>query len=228
MKNIKKYISLTPFELCLWIFSVSVSLISYVLSPENGFLNFITSVIGVTAILFVAKGRLLGQILSAVFSLLYGYISLKYRYYGEFITYMGMTFPMAVLSIISWARNPYKDTGEVTVARVKKKSAAILVALTCAVTVFFYFIMRYLGTENLPVSTLSIATSFLAAGLTFLRSPYYALWYSLNDIVLVVLWVLAALTEPSYSIMVMCFVAFLANDLYAFFNWRRMRKRQAE
>lgn len=227
MKNIKKYISLTPFELCLWIFSVSVSLVSYLLSPQNGFLNFVTSVIGVTAILFVAKGRLLGQVLCAVFSLLYGYISLKYRYYGEFFTYVGMSFPMAVLAIISWARNPYKDSGEVTVARVKKKSAAILAVLAVLVTVLFYYIMKYLGTENLPVSTLSIATSFFAAGLTFLRSPYYALWYSLNDIVLVILWVLASFNDPSYIIMAVCFLAFLANDMYAFFNWRRMRQRQA-
>lgn len=228
MRNIKKYLSLTVFETILWAASVTVSVISYIFSPERGLLNFLASVIGVTAILFVAKGRLLGQILSAVFSLLYGYISLKYHYYGELITYMGMTFPMAVLSIISWARNPYKDTGEVTVAKVKKKSFLFLSLAGTIVTATFYFILGALNTENLIVSTISVATSFMACGLTFLRSPYYALWYSANDIILVILWTMAAFEDRSYIIMVICFAAFLANDLYAFFNWRRMKKRQAD
>ncbi|MBQ4066561.1 MAG: nicotinamide mononucleotide transporter [Clostridia bacterium] len=228
MGKLKKYLSLTPFEICLWVFSVTVSVVSYILSPENGLLNFIASVIGVTAILFIAKGRLLGQILSAVFSLLYGFISLKYAYYGELITYMGMTFPMAVLSIISWAKNPYKDTGEVTVARVSRRGLFILGALAVLVTAGFYFILSALDTRNLIVSTVSVTTSFVACGLTFLRSPYYALWYSANDVILIVLWGLAAINDSSYIIMVICFGAFLANDLYAFFNWRRMRKRQKE
>ena len=217
----------TKWELGLWLGSCTLILISYLMGAGGG-VGLVASLVGVTALIFYAKGNPVGQALMVVFCLLYAWISYSFRYYGELLTYMGMTFPMAVLSIISWARNPYKDTGEVAVAKVKKKSAAVLAALTCLVTVVFYYIMRYLGTENLPVSTMSIATSFLAAGLTFLRSPYYALWYCLNDIVLIVLWVLAAFNEPSYSIMVMCFVAFLANDLYAFFNWRRMRKRQAE
>ena len=228
LKGLKDQLSMTPFEICLWLFSSAVTVLSYVLSPEGGLINFLASFIGVTAILFVAKGRILGQILSIVFALLYGYVSLKYRYYGELITYMGMSLPMAVMSLISWVKNPYKDTAEVTVARVGKRKAAILAVLTALVTVAFYFILGALNTENLAVSTVSVATSFAAASLTFLRSPYYALWYSLNDVVLVVLWLLAAFEEPSYIIMVVCFATFLANDLYAFFNWRRMKKRQAE
>ena len=226
MKRIKEFCAFTPFEAALWIISVAVTVISYIISPEGGLLNFLASLIGVTAIMFVAKGRVAGQVLSCVFSLLYGYISLRYCYYGELITYMGMTFPMGLASVISWVRNPYKDTKEVEIAHISKKSVVWLSILTVAVTVAFYFILGALGTENLFVSTLSIATSFAASGLTFLRSPYYALMYSLNDIVLVVLWGLASLEEPSYIIMVICFATFLANDMYAFFNWKRMRRRQ--
>ncbi len=227
MKRIKNYFSFTPFEVGLWSFSALTTVISYIISPEGGLLNFIASFIGVTAIMFVAKGRVTGQVLSCIFALLYGYISLKYKYYGELITYIGMSFPMAFLSVISWVRNPYKETREVEIASVSKKAVAWLSLLTAAVTALFYFILGALGTENLFVSTLSVATSFAASALTFMRSPYYAVLYSLNDIVLVVLWALAALNEPSYVIMVICFATFLANDMYAFFNWRRMRKRQA-
>ena len=227
MKNIKKHLSLTPFEVGLWVFSVTVSLISYVLSPENGFLNFITSVIGVTAILFVAKGRLLGQILSAVFSLLYGYISLKYRYYGEFITYMGMTFPMAVLSLIQWLRHPYagkKD--EVEMDRLRPGEWRWIAAFAVAVTAVFFFLLRALGTANLIPGTVSVTTSFVASYLTYRRNPWLSVWYAANDVVLIVLWVLASLQDRSYLSVVMCFAVFLVNDLYCFISLRSMARKQ--
>ena len=72
-----------------------------------------------------------------------------------------------------------------------------------------------------------MTTSFVAAYLTFCRSPYYALAYACNDIVLIVLWVMASINEPKYISVVVCFIAFLFNDLYGFFNWNKMKRRQA-
>jgi hypothetical protein len=83
-----------------------------------------------------------------------------------------------------------------------------------------------MGNASLAVSTLSVSTSFLASALTFLRSPYYALAYAANDAVLIILWIIAAVGDLSCLSMVLCFVMFLANDLYGFFNWRRMEKMQ--
>ena len=105
---------------------------------------------------------------------------------------------------------------------------AILWSLTALVTFAFYFILRYFDTPNLVTSTVSIATSFSASALTMLRSPYYALAYAANDVVLIVLWTLATIADPAYLPMILCFVIFLANDLYGFFNWQRMQKRQEE
>jgi len=59
-----------------------------------------------------------------------------------------------------------------------------------------------------------------------MRNPWYALAYGANDVVLIVLWVLAALRDRSSLPMVFCFLMFLANDLYGYRNWRRMKRRQ--
>lgn len=226
MQKKTKVFGLTVFELCLWLTSCLVMVISYVVSPENGILNLFSSLFGVTALIFVAKGHIAGQILTIIFALLYGYISLEQRYYGEMITYCFMSAPMAVFSLISWIRHPYKKSNEVEISSLKKKQVIFLVTATIAVTIIFYFILSALDTANLLVSTISVTTSFLAASLTFFRSPYYALGYSANDIVLIVLWVLASVKDPSYIVMVACFVMFLFNDLYGFFNWKKMKKRQ--
>ena len=58
---------LTRFEWGLWITSLVVVAASFLLSPEGDMLNLATSLIGVTALIFLAKGMLLGQILSVVF-----------------------------------------------------------------------------------------------------------------------------------------------------------------
>ncbi len=98
--------------------------------------------------------------------------------------------------------------------------------LSAVVTLVFYFILGALGTANLLPSTLSVTTSFLAVCLTFRRSPYYAAAYAANDVVLVILWVTASLSDASYVSVAVCFAVFLANDIYGFISWSRMKKRQ--
>lgn len=219
---------LNKFEMCLWLTSLFVVLLSYVLSGFEGTANTLCSLIGVTALIFVAKGHVLGMVLCIVFAAFYGLISLHFRYYGELITYAGMTLPMDIFALISWIKNPYKDTHEVKVARMTKAQTAFMWLATLAVTVVFYFILSALSTPSLYVSTLSISTSFLAVALTYFRSPYYALAYAANDVVLIVLWTVASFADTSYIPMVMCFVMFLANDLYGLYNWKKMQKRQLD
>lgn len=227
--NIKEsFGALTHFEWGLWMVSVLVVVASFLLTPTPDYLTLAASLIGVTGLIFIAKGMILGQVCTIIFSLLYGIVSFLYAYYGEVLTYVFMTAPMAVVALISWARHPYKESAEVEVAHIGSRQVATLGVLTLAVTTLSYFLLGALGTANLLTSTLSVATSFLAVYLTYLRSPWYALGYALNDIVLIVLWVMATLDNPAYLPMIFCFVMFLANDIYGFVNWRRMMHRQQQ
>lgn len=223
---LRSFRDLTPGERRLWLCSLLVVTVSFIVSGGGDWLSAIASLIGVTALIFVAKGYVLGQVLTVVFAVFYGVISFFFHYYGEMITYLCMTAPMAVMAIVSWLRNPYKGTKEVAVQDVSRRQALVMCLWTVVVTAAFYFILRALGNARLAVSTLSVTTSFLASYLTWLRSPWYALAYAANDVVLIVLWILAALTDFSCLPMVFCFVMFFANDLYGFFNWQRMRARQ--
>lgn len=219
-------ISLTRFELLLWLTSLAVIAGTYWGFQSGDWLSLTASLIGVTALIFIAKGHALGQVLTIVFAVFYGVISWGFRYYGEVITYLGMSAPMAAVALVTWLRHPYQDSAEVTVRRMTGRQWAVMLLLTALTTGAFYFVLRALGNAALVVSTVSITTSFLASYLTAMRSPYYALAYAANDIVLIVLWVIAALTDVSSVPMVACFVMFFANDLYGFVSWKRMEKRQ--
>ena len=225
MKN-QFRVSLTRFEWALWMASVAVVAGTYIGFQAGDALSLIASLIGVTALIFVAKGHVLGQLLTIVFAVFYGVISWELRYYGEVITYLCMTAPMALLALITWLRNPYKGTQEVAVRRLTGRQWAVLTLLTLLVTGAFYVILKAMDNAALIVSTVSVTTSFLASALTALRSPYYALAYAANDLVLIVLWVIAALADPASVPMAACFVMFFCNDMYGFLNWRRMEKQQ--
>jgi nicotinamide mononucleotide transporter PnuC len=227
MRKLIQYFSVG--EWLLWSGSCLAILVCFFLFGGSDTLTLIASLIGVTSLILCAKGNPAGQVLMILFSLLYGYISLTFAYYGEMITYLGMTAPMALFSLISWLRHPYKgQKSQVQVAAMRPRDWLLALVLTLAVTVAFYFILRALGTTNLLPGTLSVATSFLAAYLTWRRSPYFALIYAANDVVLLVLWTLACFSDVSYISVVVCFAAFLVNDLYGFISWRHMQKRQRE
>lgn len=226
MRSLWRYFSVG--EKLLWAGSVLAILVFFFLFDGSDVLTLIASLIGVTSLIFCAKGNPIGQVLMILFSLLYGIISLSFAYYGEMITYLGMTAPMALFSLISWLRHPFKgQKSQVQVAVMRGRDWLIALLLTLLVTAVFYFILRALGTANLLPSTVSVTTSFLAAYLTWRRSPYFALVYAANDVVLLVLWTMASFHDLSYVSVVVCFAAFLINDLYGFLCWRRMQKKQS-
>ena len=226
MRKLINYFS--TLEITLWCSSVFLIVSSFVAFDRTNFLTLVASLIGVTSLIFNAKGNPIGQLLMVIFSLLYGIISYTFSYYGEMITYLGMTMPMAVFALISWLRNPYEgNKAEVKVNTISRAENILMWIATIIVTVIFYFILAHFNTANIIPSTISVTTSFLAVYLTFRRSPYFALAYAANDIVLIILWVLASIENIKYVSVVVCFVAFLFNDIYGYISWQKMKGRQS-
>lgn len=225
-KPIKRYF--TKSEIAIWCSSVVFILLSFFVFDRANYFTLTASLIGVTSLIFNAKGNPFGQLLMIVFSILYGMISFTFSYYGEMITYLGMTAPMAFFALVSWLKNPYNgNKAEVKINRLKHGEILFMILLTAAVTVLFYFILAAFRTANLVASTLSVTTSFLAVYLTLRRSAFYAVWYAANDMVLIFLWAAAA-SDQSYFSVVICFTVFLLNDIYGFISWSKMRKRQED
>ncbi len=216
-------------EIALWSSSAALIAIFFLIFDRESYFTLAASLIGVTSLIFNAKGNPFGPFLMVIFSVLYGIISYTFAYYGEMITYLGMTAPMSGFAVVSWLRHPYGGSkAEVKVNQISAGEAVFMGALTVLVTGVFYFVLKAFHTANLFFSTLSVSTSFLAVYLTFRRSPFHALAYAANDVILIILWILAALSEASYLSVVICFAVFLVNDFYGFIRWSERRKRQTE
>ena len=199
--------------------------VSFIAVGSDEWLTVITSLLGATALIFVGKGDAIGQFLTIVFAVLYAIISYQFRYFVEMITYLGMTAPSAAIAMINWLRHPYSER-EVEVNEMTEKNWIVLFMGTVLATALFGVLLRMCGTANLFFSTISVTTSFLASMLTIFRSHFYALAYAANDVILIILWVLATMENSNYIPMIICFIIFLVNDLYGYVNWQRMKKRQ--
>ncbi len=221
------FAGLTKKEWLLWLVSLTVVVISNLLTGQVDPVNLAGTCVGVTALIFIARGDVWGQILTIVFAVLYGITSFRFRYWGEILTYLGMTAPMASLAVVSWLKNPYQgNKNEVKIHHLTGKQGILMVVSAVAVTVFFAWVLWLLDTPNLVFSTLSITTSYLASYLTCVRSSWYALAYAANDVVLIVLWILAALQDIAFLPMIACFGMFFVNDMYGFVSWRRRERLQ--
>lgn len=214
-------------EWWLWSISMLIVTVSNLVGGSFDVLTLAATWVGITSLIFAAKGNVWAQFLMVAFSILYGIISFRFRYWGEMITYLGMTLPMAVWSAVTWLRNPSAGSkSEVAIRRLEKKHFLFLLVLSIVVTGAFYFILRWLETPNIVFSTLSVTTSFLAASLTMLRSSYYALGYAANDLVLIVLWGLAVAKDPVYIPVIINFMIFFMNDMYGFISWKKRERTQ--
>ncbi len=141
MFNLYSYF--TKQEIILWSVSMLFILSSFLIFDRENYLTLVASFIGVTSLIFCAKGNPFGQFLMVIFSLLYGVISYTFAYYGEMITYVGMTAPMALFSLISWLRNPYQgNKSEVKVNVLKGKEVCIYDYSNSFHHIYFLFYLK--------------------------------------------------------------------------------------
>lgn len=229
MKAFKEVVkSFSKFEIGLWIFSLVAITASFFVAGKNanGW-TLASSLFGATSLIFIAKGSVFGQAIGLIFGALYATVSYSYSYYGEMIIFFCMSLPVALLTIINWIRNPSSENANVVkVQSLNVKGWLILSALEIFVGIGGYFILKNFGTNNVIWSTISLLTSFAASYLSLRRSRFYAIAYTLNDIILIILWSLATVEDMGYLSMVICFVVFLFNDTYAFFNWTKLKHHQ--
>ena len=106
MQKLLRYF--TKAELALWGMSTVLILVSFLAFDRSNYITLTASMVGATSLIFNAKGNPIGQALMILFSLLYGLISYTFSYFGEMITYLGITAPMALFALITWLRNPLR------------------------------------------------------------------------------------------------------------------------
>ncbi len=206
--------------------SLTAIIVSFILIKEKDYLTFITAINGMFMAIFVARAHIFAQIFGIINVILYGITSYITHYYGELIISVALYFPLTIIATVSWIKHLYKQTPEVEIEKINYKDIIYMILITTVVTVGIFFLLRALNTPNLIVSVLSVSISTAAAYLSIRRSPFYALAYSFNDIVIIVLWGLATKESMQYLPLTISFIGFFLCDSYGLINWLQIRRRQ--
>ncbi|MGN1276431.1 MAG: nicotinamide mononucleotide transporter [Floccifex sp.] len=127
--------NLSKTEWILWILYIFVVTTSNMIIGNIDSLIIVTTWIGATALILAAKGNVWSQIMTIVFSIFYAIISYRFHYWGEMITYLGMTLPMAIWSAITWIQNPSENGKEVKIQKLDLKHIIWLLISGALVTI---------------------------------------------------------------------------------------------
>lgn len=217
----------TKKEWIIWLSSLLLLSIVFLLLPEKNIISYIASLIGATALIFTAKANPFGNILFIVFSILYAYNSFLLAYYGEVFNFLCINTVLSFCSFVSWIKNlDGYNRQETKINNTNIKSFAVNGLVSVFATLIMYFILKYFGTSNLIMSTFSVATNFMASLLMIQRSKYFSLAYAFNDVVVIFIWLLASFDNVANLTTAIYFFVTLINDIYIYINWKKIEKSQ--
>lgn len=216
------------FEILFLFCSLIVITLCFILGTDRNVFSLVVSLIGVISVLTVAKGLVIAPMINIVYNIIYAILSITQQYYGEAIIYIFLMIPISVMSIVEWLKNKSKDDENVVeINKIHGIEYMWLSVVTLIATIGFYFLLKFLNTNELVISTISLISSLVASYLMLRRCSYYALGFMANDIILIILWGLVVKNNSiAYLPTVITFVVFLINDIYGFINWKKIEKKQ--
>ena len=185
------------------------------------------SIIDILAMLLIAKGKNIGQLLGILITVLYSIVSFKNGFYGEVIIYIFMMLPMYLIGIVSWIKHKNKETNSVEINNIYKSEWIIVSIVSVIVFTGVYYLLKAFNTNELLVSTLSVLASLFGIYFQIRRSRYAFIFYIINDIILAILWGIPII-NGDFSLLPIFLdpVINFLNDTYGFYNWTRLEKKQ--
>jgi nicotinamide mononucleotide transporter PnuC len=177
----------------------------------------------------LSKAKIMGRFIVIVHIGFYVAVCWRLGLYGEFGYMLLLYLPISLYAIFEWMRNRRRDAKKGQVAIIRKvtwKELAIVVALQVALGIGFYFALRALGTQMLLASTFSLALAVGASWLEARRSPWGIFGWFLNDIAVLVIFVMVFLTTGASVVMIVMPLMYMILDGYGILEWNRLRGRQ--
>ncbi len=224
---IKEYFkSYNKFEI-IWMLTSIISTVILGIIFKSKIVIITCSVVCIITAILQAKGKVESQFFSIIVCGLYSYISYGNKYYGEVIFYLLIMLPMSIGGIISWMTHKSEKTHTVEVNKINLREWLLIAFVTIAAFIGLYNLLKYFNTNELIVSTFSMIASLLAVYLLVRRSKYCFIFYLLNDIISIILWVLPVIAGNLLLIpMIIEPLALLISDTYGAFNWNKIEKKQ--
>ncbi len=209
-----------PFEIC-WLGIATVVILGLSIYWKDSIAGIISALTGVWCVIFTGKGKRSSFIFGTVNVLLYAYISMEAKYYGEVMLNMIYYFPMNFVGWYMWKKHINEETGEVKKTRLPLKKGIAVYALTGVGIIIYGFVLKLLG-GNLPfIDSMSTVVSVIAQILSVRRlTEQWVLWIVV-DVVTVVMWGINFAQGGENIATLAMWSVYLINAIIMFVKWNK-------
>ena len=218
----------------IWFSFIVLSMIACLIIAPTSYLYCAELFITALSIHLIGEAKLAGQIFALIECFLYAYISFKNKLFGETIKSLGISLPLVVFALVSWAKSLKKQGNEtIKINELTPKKWAIVGLVFVVMCVACYFLLGLIGTSALILSSITFSISVICKYLT--AKAYKESWFLtiIQCIISFSLWVYAFIENiilnaadlATIPILVM-YLAILSNAIYSFILWQAMFKKE--
>lgn len=225
MKRIKYFIKSEIqgwklLEICWLLFATMVILGLSIYWKDNA-VGIVSALTGVWCVIFTGKGKRSSFIFGAINTLLYAYISLQAKYYGEVMLNMVYYMPMNFVGWYMWTKHLNQESGEVKKTRLSMKKSFVVYAFTGFGIVGYSLILKLIG-GNLPfVDSMSTVVSITAQILSVRRlAEQWVLWIFV-DVVTVIMWGINFANSGENIATLAMWCVYLVNAIIMYIKWNK-------
>lgn len=220
--NMKKYFTLSN---CIFFISILIStLLAIIFSSKATWMVWVSGVLGVLSSKMSASGKWSMFIFDIFSYILYIFICIQERYYGEMI----LSYVIILINIfclLEWRKNQENDA--VIVYGMQKKEISFSVFVACIILIIYAIALFKLNSSFAFLNAISTVTYLLGSYFCYRRSILQFYSWICYEIVFISLWIISAIyTDFGSAIFLIGGVSELIYDIIGIFNWRKLAKRQ--
>ncbi len=208
----------------LWLVFSTLVILSLSIYWGENLIGIIAAITGIFCVILTGKGKMSSYIFGTVNTLLYAYIALGAKYYGEVMLNIIYYLPMNFVGFFMWSKYINSETQEVEKRKLHIKNQLIILVLCCVCIYGYGLVLKKLG-GNLPfVDSMSTVLSIFAQILCVKRyMEQWVLWIVV-DVVTVIMWAIAFMNGGESIATLIMWSIYLLNAIFMFVKWYKEGK----
>ncbi len=221
------------FRFWWYCLSIAMTIVFLILFPKTTWLAAIQLPVLMLNIDLVSRGKVLGIYFGILDCIIYIVICSLSGLWGEVIKMAAINIPLNIVAIISWTKNlKAQKTGKydektIEVKKLTPKKWAIYIFVFVVMLVAGYFLLKFLNTSSLIISTIVFAIGVIVKILSSGRYMESYLMYIISQVLQIVMWISMMVTTSfgNYAQNMLVCVACLTDGIYGYYLWKSMYRK---
>lgn len=187
---------------------------------DDGTVGTIASITGTAYTVVAGKGKISCYLFGIVNTILYGYVSMQNRLWGEVILNWGWYLPMMFVGLLCWKRK-LDSSGTIYKTKLSSKGRIICTILCIGCVSAGTFLLKYLSGSQPLLDSITTILSIAAMILTVKRcAEQWIMWTAVNT-ASIWMWFKAWQSGSGSAAVLAMWIIALANGIIFYFKWKK-------